>query len=76
MRTASYIAPIVNLVLFVLCDSVFIYLNIKTFYNIKVVAIFFIGVYNLLVIMAIWSLIMALSVDAGSIPLSYNYDET
>ena len=75
MRTASYIAPIVNLVLFVLCDSVFICLNLLTFSNL-VVALFFIGVYNLLVIMAIWSLIMALSVDAGSIPLSYNYDET
>ena len=75
MRTASYIAPIVNLFLFVLCDSVFIFLNLKTFSN-TAAAMFFIGVYNLLVIMAIWSLFMALSVDAGSIPLSYNYDET
>ena len=74
MRTASYIAPIVNLFLFLICDLVFIALNLEYFS--PLLAMFFIGVYNILVIMGIWSLIMALSVDAGSIPLSYNYDET
>jgi hypothetical protein len=62
----SYIAPVVGITTLMICDAAFILLNYK-WSSISPASVFFIIVYNVLVLMALFSHMIAMWSDPGKV---------
>jgi len=68
----SYVAPLVGLVVLVTCDYQFWLINYTGSYNYLNLPLLLI--YNLLCLMAVWSLLMTMCSNPGHLPKNYHYD--
>ena len=72
----SYLAPVLGLTVLILCDAVFFIVYLHPEETVKIRGLVFLSIYNIIMLLAIFSLLMTWCGNPGYIPKGYCYDSS